>query len=214
MTRWRIWFGTAAAAAGVVGQLNAQAHAGGAPLCWRARPAAGCRAFVLTNFGVYADITGRHTGRLRALGDWGVMVNVTARDAIGASFFLSLRSPSPDDGGAWQSGPALRYRHWTGPRSALDLAVGHRGPTETDQGAVFGLIKYSPTPLIAVALRPEAVSKTCPVGLCCVCNQSGWVSAVHVLAGLELAETPGFVVPAIGAALGGLIYALIPKRII
>ncbi len=94
--------------------------------------------------------------------------------------------------------------------SLLDTAA----QPQTDQGAVFGLIKYSPTPLIAVALRPEAVSKTCPVGLCCVCNQSGWVSAVHVLAGLELAETPGFVVPAIGAALGGLIYALIPKRII
>ena len=79
---------------------------------------------------------------------------------------------------------------------------------------MFGLIKYSPTPLIGVALRPEAVHKMCPVGLCCLCNDAGWVSSVRVLAGLELAEVPGFVVPAIGAAVGGLIYALIPKRIL
>jgi hypothetical protein len=214
MTRLRLWIVTVASAMGIVCQLRAQAHADTPLLCWQARPAAGCRAFVLTNFGVYADITGQHAGRLRALGDWGLMVNVTARDAVGASFFLSLKPQSPDDGGAWQSGPALRYRHWTSPRSALDLAVGYRGPTPNDQGAVFGLVKYSPTPLIGVALRPEVVQKSCPVGLCCVCNQTGWVSSVRVLAGLELAEVPGLVVPAIGAAVGGLIYALIPKRII
>ncbi len=212
MTRLRVWFVTVATAVGIVCQLHAQTRADGSPLCWHAQPAAGCRVFVLTDFGVYADITGQHAGRFRALGEWGLMVNVTPRDALGASFFLSVSSPSPD--GAWQSGPALRYRHWTSPRSALDLAIGYRGRTPNDQGAVFGLFKYSPTPLVGVALRPEVVPKSCPVGMCCVCNQTGWASSVRVLAGLELAEVPGFVVPAIGAAVGGLIYALIPKRII
>lgn len=214
MVRSRLWILAAAGTLGMVCRVQAQPRADGTLLCWHAQPAAGCRAFVMTDFGVYADVAGQHAGRFRVLGDWGLMINVTPRDAVGASFFLSLKSPSPDDGGAWQSGPALRYRHWTGRRSALDLAIGHRGPTETDRGAVFGLVKFSPTPVIGVAIRPEVAQRSCPVGACCVCNQTGWVQVVRVMAGVELAETPGFVVPAIGAALGGLIYALIPKRII
>ena len=103
MTRLRVWFVTVATAVGIVCQLHAQTRADGSPLCWHAQPAAGCRVFVLTDFGVYADITGQHAGRFRALGEWGLMVNVTPRDALGASFFLSVSSPSPD--GAWQSGP-------------------------------------------------------------------------------------------------------------
>src|SRR3989442_518705 len=56
-----------------------------APLCYRARPKPTCSAFLLTNFGSYV-VLGRdefNDTRLREVADWGLMANVTTRDAIG-----------------------------------------------------------------------------------------------------------------------------------
>jgi hypothetical protein len=68
----------------------------GSGLCFHARPKPDCSAFILTNFGTYLMLgrTERYNSRLRAIGDWGFMVNVGARDAVGPSVFASL-----DDGG-------------------------------------------------------------------------------------------------------------------
>jgi len=74
MARLRRWIATVAVALGMASQLHAQTRHGSSLLCWHALPAAGCRAFVLTNFGVYAGVTGPHVGQALASG---MMVNVT-----------------------------------------------------------------------------------------------------------------------------------------
>src|SRR3989442_7527485 len=63
-----------------------------APLCYRARPKPTCSAFLLTNFGSYV-VLGRdefNDTRLREVADWGLMANITTRDAIGGSGFAHL----------------------------------------------------------------------------------------------------------------------------
>src|SRR2546422_7007338 len=57
------------------------------PLCYRARPKPACSAFVLTNFGSYV-VLGRdeiNDTPWREVADWGLMANVTTRDAIGGA---------------------------------------------------------------------------------------------------------------------------------
>src|SRR2546428_12205988 len=66
-----------------------------APLCYRARPKPTCSAFLLTNFGSYV-VLGRdefNDTRLREVADWGLMANITTRDAIGGSGFAGLDPP-------------------------------------------------------------------------------------------------------------------------
>src|SRR2546422_8822497 len=63
-----------------------------APLCYRARPKPTCSAFLLTNFGSYV-VLGRdefNDTRLREVADWGLMANITTRDAIGGAGFANL----------------------------------------------------------------------------------------------------------------------------
>jgi len=65
-----------------------------APLCYRARPKPTCSAFLLTNFGSYV-VLGRdefNDTRLREVADWGLMANITTRDAIGGT---RARRPVP-----------------------------------------------------------------------------------------------------------------------
>ena len=75
--------------------------------CYRARPAPECSVFFTTNAGGYIGGTGRES-RLRAIVDWGVMVNASPRHAIGGSWFVTL---DEDD---FTTGPVIRYRHWFG----------------------------------------------------------------------------------------------------
>src|SRR3989442_11382775 len=66
-----------------------------APLCYRARPKPTCSAFLLTNFGSYV-VLGRdefNDTRLREVADWGLMANITTRDAIGGSVVAKLDPP-------------------------------------------------------------------------------------------------------------------------
>src|SRR5262245_50717304 len=54
-------------------------------LSFHARPAPDCRSFVLTNAGGYIGMgTGTAESRLRGIADWGAMVNVNRRNAVGA----------------------------------------------------------------------------------------------------------------------------------
>lgn len=133
---------------------------GAAPrsLCYRARPKPGCSAFVLTNFGSYLVLGRAASGNtpLRAVADWGLMVNVSARDAVGASVFVSA------DRDGYGLGPALRYRRWMGRSESLELAVGAPLAIGGDNykmetGSVFGLVKWSPNHWFAVAARPELI---------------------------------------------------------
>src|SRR3989442_6256262 len=64
-------------------------------LCYRARPKPACSAFVLTNFGSYV-VLGRdeiNDTPWREVADWGLMANVTTRDAIGGSAFARPDPP-------------------------------------------------------------------------------------------------------------------------
>ena len=128
------------------------------PLCYRARPKPACSAFVLTNYGSYV-VTGDFP--VGVVVDWGWMVNVSTRDAIGASLFASF-DPSPL---GFRLGPAVRYRRWLPPSGSFDIAVGTPlAHPNTIRGAVFGLVRWSPNHWFAVAARPEFVHR--PVGFC------------------------------------------------
>lgn len=133
------------ATTGAIAQAVAQA-----PLCWRARPKAQCGAFVVTNAGVYSRVVKAtpEEGSLAAVLDFGLMVNVTPRDAVGASFFASIETNAA-------VGPAVRYRRWLDSRASVDLALGV--PTNGRQTGVFGLVKVSPTDWLGVALRPKLI---------------------------------------------------------
>lgn len=130
-------------------------------LCYRARPKPACSTFILTDFGGYL-VTGDFP--LGGVVDWGLMVNVSTRDAIGTSVFASL------DPLGFGLGPAVRYRRWLPPSGSFEVAVGAPlvgplGSTNDDvRGAVFGLVKWSPNQWFAVAARPELVHR--PVFFC------------------------------------------------
>jgi hypothetical protein len=169
-----------------------------AALCWTAHPAPRCRVLLVTNFGLYADVvrpSGAHKGRL--VEHVGLMANIGRRNAVGASFFATV-----DVDGVVSFGPELRYRHWMGEETALDLAVGARGPVAgVDHGAVIGVIKYDFSPYVAFALRPELVRRETPAGVWPVTHPvTGW--GLGLSFGFEVGSWPGAVAPFVGGLVG------------
>jgi hypothetical protein len=134
------------------------------------------------------------------------MANVSARDALGASVFASL------DRLGFALGPAVRYRRWLSSSASLDLAVGTplvTGAGNMQTGSVFGLVRWSPDPWLAIAARPEVVRR--PVFLGCgptTCN-----SPVHsrgrVSVGVELGWVPGLTLTTLGGGATLLIAAIV-----
>ena len=173
--------------AGVVAQAAEQSG-----LCWRARPKPQCGAFVLTDAGLYTRLV-RATpdeGSTAAVLDYGLMVNVTPRDAVGASFFASIETNAA-------VGPAVRYRRWFGTNASLDLAVGV--PINGRQSGVFGLVKVNPTDWLGVALRPKLIQgydfTNCTTFLCAPTTRTHFGAT----AGVELSGPPGFAASVVGA---------------
>jgi len=168
------------------------ALAQGAPLCYRARPRPACSAFVFTNFGGYLVLGGDtfNDTPLREVADWGVMVNATARDAVGASVFASL------DRLGFVVGPAVRYRRWLSSAAALDIAVGAPLMTTGDiqSGSVFGLVRWSPNDWFAA--RPELVRRSEFLGCGPTTCTSGVQSRGRVSLGLEFGRVPGLALTA------------------
>jgi hypothetical protein len=160
-------------------------------LCWTARPAPQCRVLLLTNFGAYADIP----GNARLVEDVGLMVNVSARDAVGASFYVTV-----DQDGLFSTGPALRYRRWLTGRRSLELGAGARGAAR-DGGAVMGLVKFNFGPYLGVAVRPEIVRVCDWWGGACMAGGRR-TSNFRVSLGVEIGSWPGAVVPAAGGFVG------------
>src|SRR3989442_4637135 len=79
------------------------------PLCYRARPKPACSAFLLTNFGSYV-VLGRddiNDTRWREVADWGLMANITTRDAIGGSVVASPDRPRRAPPAPARHGPPL-----------------------------------------------------------------------------------------------------------
>lgn len=119
------------------------------PVCWRARPMENCRAVILTNAGGYL-VSGPASGP-GAVADLGVLFNVGARTALGASVFASQTRYG------FELGPAAHYRRWLGPDKSIDLALGT--PLYSSEGSVavapYGLVKYNPVHWAGLAVRPE-----------------------------------------------------------
>jgi len=174
-----------------------------ARLCYRARPRPACSAFVLTNFGSYLVLGRDESGDapLRGVADWGLMVNVGTRDAVGASVFASL------DRLGFALGPAARYRRWIPPSRSFEVAVGTPLVADNDieTGSVFGVVKWSPNHWLAVAARPELIRQ--PVFLCgpTTCNEEVR-SRGRVSLGVETGWVPGLVLTGVG---GGALLAIV-----
>jgi hypothetical protein len=162
-------------------------------LCWRARPKPQCGAFVLSDAGVYARLV-KATPEERSLAavlDYGLMLNVTPHDAVGASFFVSIETNAA-------VGPAVRYRRWFDSQASLDLAVGV--PTNGRQTGVFGLVKVNPTDWLGLAVRPKLIRgydyTNCTTFPCAPVTRTRFGAT----AGLELSGPP-----AVAASLAGLL---------
>ena len=147
------WFSTSAWA-----EPTRPAKDGSCTLCWRGRPIERCRVMILTDFGGYLQWSTISGGEpLRVVGDWGVLVNVGARNAVGVSFFTSY-----DSGDGLILGPAVRYRRWLSPTQSIDLGLGTPLYTSDYEAALsaYGLIKYNPTHWVGFAVRPELRRQT------------------------------------------------------
>ncbi|HEY6222324.1 MAG TPA: hypothetical protein VIW26_00955 [Gemmatimonadales bacterium] len=185
--------------------LSAQAAAS---LCYRARPRAECGAFLLTNFGGYLMVGKDDWGDspLREVADWGAMANVAEKDAVGGSVFASL------DRAGLLLGPELRYRRWLSASAALDVAVGTplvSSSGNIQSGSITGLVRWSPSPWVAVAARPEALRWTGAVS----CSPAGCLTATRyhprLSLGVELGGVPGVVFTGLGAAATYLLLLLV-----
>jgi hypothetical protein len=165
------------------------------PLCYRARPKPACSAFIVTNFGGYVVLGGDRLNDtpFREVADWGLMANVSARDALGASVFASL------DRLGFALGPAVRYRRWLSSSASLDLAVGTplvTGASNIQGGSVFGLVRWSPNDWFAVAARPELLRQPVFLGCGPTTCASGVQSRGRVSLGFEFGRVPGLALTA------------------
>jgi hypothetical protein len=122
--------------------------------CLRARPYPECRVFFVTSSGAYVRVAGGlGEGPMRGILDWGAMVNLSPKNAVGASWFVT----GDEDG--FSTGPVLRWRRWLGPTQSLDFGVGTviAGVESARRGSVLGLVKYNPVHWFGIAARPELV---------------------------------------------------------
>ncbi|HEX9692566.1 MAG TPA: hypothetical protein VGA22_10750 [Gemmatimonadales bacterium] len=162
-------------------------------LCFRARPAPECSVFFITNAGGYIK-PGRTNGGtpLRAIVDWGVMVNASPHHAIGASWFVT---GDEDDA---TTGPVVRYRRWFARDRSLDVALGTVVVGgQLKAGSILGLVKYSPVHWFGVGVRPEYVRRsafTCGPSTC-----TGYTAtSVRVYGGVEFGWVPGLALSLVG----------------
>jgi hypothetical protein len=160
--------------------------------CIWARPLPTCRVVLLTNAGVYLNpAPAWGESQLRAIADWGLIVNSGRHDAVGASWFVML------DADEFSTGPVLRYRRWFSERRSLDLTVGTPVSTGGDLmvGSVLGMIKYNPEDWVGFALRPELVRRR-------------YSTSGRVYAGAEVGSSPGLTLTIGGGIVMGLLAIL------
>jgi hypothetical protein len=151
-----------------------------APLCYHARPRPACGAFLLTTFGGYLVLGEEARGgtRVREVADWGAMVNVSDRDAVGGSVFASL------DEAGFGLGPAVRYRRWLPSSASLELALGTPLVTTTEN--IHGV-------------RPELLRQTTLVGCGATACSFGVRQRARVSLGMEVGRVPGVVLTGLGS---------------
>lgn len=176
-----------------------------AQLCYHARPKPSCSAFVFTDFGAYALVSGDDWGNApwREVADWGVTINVSERDAVGGSVVATF------DRAGLLIGPEVRYRRWISSSAALDFGLGMPLVTSTGNiaaGSITGLVRWNPNAWLAVAARPEALRYTSAVS----CSPAGCLTASRyhprLALGAEIGRLPGAVVTGLGAVGTYLLY--------
>lgn len=173
--------------------------------CFVAKPAPKCSVFFFTNAGGYLKPPRRNgSSPYRVLIDWGVMANASPRNAIGASWFVTL------DEDEFTTGPTIRYRRWFDNHRSLDVALGTAiTGHEVKTGSVLGLVRYNPDTWFGVGIRPEYVRRrvlTCTPGPRCT---EYTATSARVYAGVEVGEYPGFFLSLVGGAFVGLLALLI-----
>jgi hypothetical protein len=89
-------------------------------LCWRGKPLAECRSFLITEVGLSYSLSGpTMNGAPVVAGDLGWMKNISERAAVGGTAHARF---SPGDEYA-RAGVRARYRRWLG-RNSVDLSPG------------------------------------------------------------------------------------------
>lgn len=184
------------------------APAASAQLCYHPRPKPACSAFVITDFGAFALLGPDDWGQApwREIADWGVLVNLGERNAIGGSVLATV------DRAGLLVGPEVRYRRWLAGPSSFEVGVGLPLVTSTgniESGSVTGLVRWSPNGWISIAARPEVLRWTTVTS----CNPSGCVTASRghgrVSLGLEFSQVPGAVLTGVSAAATLILYSLV-----
>jgi len=102
---------------------------GPAAFCFQARPAARCRAFLVTEFGAYyrLDETFGRERHYLLIGGVGAMVNVGAHDAVGVALDATAHGAVQYPGEFYPDlglGASVRYRRWVGDDWRIDLSGG------------------------------------------------------------------------------------------
>ncbi|MEK6613204.1 MAG: hypothetical protein AABZ29_10505 [Gemmatimonadota bacterium] len=129
------------------------------PICWRGRPLARCRAFVLFELSALRHLTGstldpavtqQGSGDRRwdqglvshLVYDLGAMVNVRAREAIGGTLTAGVIIDYPERLSVF--GATLRYRRWLTSVVSADVAAGVlRMPVGVSVVGPFGPVRRS-----------------------------------------------------------------------
>lgn len=176
----------------LAGPAALSAQASTSPLCYHALPRPACSAFVFTSFGGYL-LLGRDafgSSAYREVADWGAMVNLGEKDAVGGSVFASL------DRDGFALGPAARYRRWLSASASVEVAVGTSlvsSSGDLQPGSVFGLVKWSPNDWFSIGARPELARGTTITG----CGPTGCATATRMRGrmsvGIEFGRVPGAV---------------------
>lgn len=195
----------------VAGSAGLAAQEAPASLCYKARPKPACSSFAFTNFGAYLIVVDELGGTpLREVADWGVMLNVGRRNAVGFSVFASL------DETGFVAGPAARYRRWLSSVAALEVAVGTpmaRSTQNIESGSVFGLARWNPNNWLALAVRPEVLHKPTVLGCgptsCTIATRSH----TRVSLGAELGRVPGAALTGVAGVTTLLLYLAVASAI-
>jgi hypothetical protein len=171
-------------------------------------PSPDCVYFGVTDFGLAGGPRSRqqfsgdlHQTETNAEG--GVMRNVGARNAIGATWFFKLADETVS------TGPGVRYRRWLTKRQSVDLGLGvPLAIGDYERGTLFGLARYSPAPWIGFSARPERIRRNV---FSCDSQRCGFESndKFRLLAGADVTGRPGAVgLVAYGVAVGVVVSLL------
>jgi len=172
-------------------------------LCFRGRPAPRCRAFLITEFGVNGSTHDNFVDATSAVWELGLLKNTGSRSAFGATARFAV-------GAGDRLILSPRLRRWMGNHLTLDVAPGvivwddrTTGLSTAQAPGFSGQVTLGYQDLIGVAAGVE-IAHFARSG---VGGVSG-TSAVPFV-GARLASYPGTIAGTVGAALIGLVAAIL-----